>query len=564
MRSRLVAAVLLLLCVSACTTSAPTQNGAAALARAADAYWQHRLDTEPGLQIKFGLPIRRLPDVSHAGALRNSAFAENLLRQVDSIDRNSLTSDQQLSWSILRWDLQQEIARASDFWLHSPVTPYATPINGVNEIFTAVRLDPQERARLLGDYARFIDQLTDVVREQRQRGFMLPKAELPAVRRMMGAFNQPAETSMFRGGDASAPTRDAIEGKVRPALQRMLDLLGADYEQHAPDTVGMMQYPGGAAAYRRLIRQATTLDLSPEEVHALGLREVERIGHELESVRQQAGFTGTLPEFRHFLTTDPRFFGKSPEDIAARLTEAIHSIEPSIPRFFSRVPRAAYDVKRLDPALEGSMTFGYYHAPNATDPVGHYFFNGSRPSERNLLFARPLMLHELIPGHHFQFARQSEDQSLPAFRRENLDTAFVEGWGEYAASLGKEMGLYDEPYAHAGRLVMESLLSTRLVVDTGMNALGWSRERAMQYMRENTFLSETEIATESLRYSVDLPAQALAYKIGSLKMLELRDRARKELGDRFDIRQFHEWVIGQGSMPLSVLEQRVNEQIRAH
>jgi len=193
--------------------------------------------------------------------------------------------------------------------------------------------------------------------------------------------------------------------------------------------------------------------------------------------------------------------------------------------------------------------------------VGHYYYNGSKLNERNLLFAPALIAHELIPGHHFQIARQEEDEALPLFRRENFDTAFIEGWGEYAAALGKEMGIYDDPYDRYGRLMMDMLLSVRLVVDTGMNTLGWSRERAADFMRENTLLSEPEIGAETLRYAVDMPAQALAYKIGSLKMLELRQTAQQRLGSRFDVKQFHEWIIGSGSMPLPILEQHVGAGI---
>jgi uncharacterized protein (DUF885 family) len=214
-------------------------------------------------------------------------------------------------------------------------------------------------------------------------------------------------------------------------------------------------------------------------------------------------------------------------------------------------------VERLNPAYEPSMTFGYYQVPTASDATGRYLYNGSKLNERNLLFAPALMAHELVPGHHFQLARQLENESIPLFRRKRFDTAYVEGWGEYAAFLGNEMGLYDDPYDRYGRLMMDMLLSTRLVVDTGMNALGWPRERAMAFMKENTLLSDTEIATETLRYSVDIPAQALAYKIGSLRMIELRRRAERELGARFDVRAFHEWLIGSGSMPLPVLEEHV-------
>lgn len=552
--------IALVVVLSACATTKPP-TGAEVVAKVSEQYWQRQLEQSPYLQIKFGLPTKHLPETSYAQAQSDASFDESILRQLDSINIGHLDERERLTYSTLRWTLQRSIEGLRYFWVRSPVTPYASQIRGVNQIFVAKTMEPAERLRLLTEYGPFIDQIAEVVREQQRRGYLLPKAEIPLVRGMLASFILPADQSFFRGKDDSAATRDAITNIVNPALQRLADVFSADYEKSAPEAVGMSQYPGGVEAYRYLMKLHTSLDLTPEEVHQTGLREVERIGRELDQIRQQVGFTGSLAEFRLYLKTDPRFFAKSSDEIAERFRSYIRKIEPQIGRFFSKTPRAPYDVKRLDPSLEGSMTFGYYEAPTATDAVGRYLFNGSKVNERNQLFAPALMLHELIPGHHFQISRQGEDQTLPAFRRQTFDTAFVEGWGEYSATLGKEMGIYDDPYDRAGRLMMDSLLSVRLVVDTGMNALGWSRERAMQYMRENTFQSDTEIATESLRYSVDIPGQALAYKIGSLKMLELRDKAQKALGSSFDIKQFHEWIIGSGSMPLSILEQHVNYQM---
>ena len=552
---------ILLLC--ACATSRkqpPTETQL--LQQLGDEYWQHELDRNVQLQIKFGIPTKHLPEASYADAEHEASFAEGLLRRLDEINIGHLGEDDRITYGLLRWELREPVEGLRFFWLRSPITPYVRRIFVVNQVFTEEKLDTAERVRLLGEYARFIDQIADVVREQRRLGFLLPKPELPLVRAMLANYMQPPEKSVLGGGSNDAGVAAAITNTVNPALQRLTDVISADYEAQAPATVGMSQYPGGAEAYRYFILRETSLDLPPDAIHQLGLHEVERISRELDQIRQQVGFTGSLTEFRQFLKTDPRFFAKSPDEIGTRLTTYIRKIEPQIPRFFARGPRAAYDVKRLDPSLEGAMTFGYYQWPTKQDPVGHYFYNGSKVNERNLLFAPALMLHELIPGHHFQLARQSENESLPAFRRESFDTAFVEGWGEYSATLGGEMGMYDDPYDHAGRLMMDSLLSVRLVVDTGMNALGWSRERAMQYMRDNTFQSETEIATETLRYSVDIPAQALAYKIGSLKMLELRENAQKARGARFDIKQFHEWIIGSGAMPLFLLEQHVNAALR--
>jgi uncharacterized protein (DUF885 family) len=555
---RLVAAALLF-CAACATKPEPTDSDL--LKIVVDDYWQHQVETDVSLQTKLGLPTSHLPDPSYPAAQHESTFGETMLRHLDQINIGHLSEEERLTYSLLRWYSTQPVDALRFFWLRSPITPYAFQFYGVNQVFTMKRLETAERVRLLIEYGHFIDQIKEVVGQQRGRGYLLPKPELPLVRGMLASFMQLPDKSMYRGGDNAEAVRNAITEVVNPALQRLIDTFGPDYEAEAPATVGVSQYPGGADAYQYFIHAQTSLDKTPEEIHKIGLAEVARINRELDEIRQQVGFNGSLADFRKYLKSDPRFFGKTSEEIGQRLTSYIRKIEPQIPKFFAKLPRAQYDTRRLDPNLEGAMTFGYYQVPTATDPVGHYMYNGSKPSERNLLFAPALMLHELIPGHHFQMARQAENDALPAFRREAHDNAYTEGWGEYAATLGKEMGMYDDPYDHAGRLMMDSLLSVRLVVDTGMNALGWSREKAMQYMRENTFQSETEIATESLRYSVDIPAQALAYKLGSMKMLELRANAQKALGPRFDIKQFHEWLIASGSMPLTILERHVNEQM---
>jgi uncharacterized protein (DUF885 family) len=239
------------------------------------------------------------------------------------------------------------------------------------------------------------------------------------------------------------------------------------------------------------------------------------------------------------------------------LMAAARRIEPKLAEWFGTRPKAPYGVRRLSPALEPVMTYGFYQRPTPQEPGGYYMFNGSKLEERSMLNAAALSYHELVPGHHFQVALTQENPRLSAFRKNAAYTAFLEGWGEYASDLAGDMGMYTDPYDRAGRLSMDLFLSTRLVVDTGMNALGWSRDRAMDYMRAHTFESETQIRTETLRYSADMPGQALAYKMGSRTIRELRERMRQRLGARFDVRRFHETVLMHGSMPLGVLERHV-------
>jgi uncharacterized protein (DUF885 family) len=523
-----------------------------------DEYWQHELEQNATTRSELGLPVKRLPEVSFPHAEREAAFARELLAKLERVDEAALTDDDRITLAILRPLQRQTIDGLPHFWLESPVTPYASQISQVNLIFErlpfATEDDHARYVRLLEDHARFIDDIADVVREQQRRGILLPKAEIPIVRTML------TTAPLARPDDRA---RKTIAAKNDPAMARLAAIFSTEYEAAAPERVGIGQYPGGAEAYRYLVRVHTGTTLTPEEIHQVGLREVERINAEMAEVRKGLGFTGTKGEFHQHLRSDPRFFAQTPEEIGTRLMAQVRRIEPHIGRLFASSPRAPYDIERLDPAYEASMTFGYYQVPTSSDATGRYVYNGSKLNERNLLFAAALMAHELVPGHHFQIARQLENESIPLFRRKHADTAYVEGWGEYAAFLGNEMGLYEDPYDRYGRLMMDMLLSTRLVVDTGMNALGWPRERAMQFLRENTLLSDTEIATETLRYAADIPAQALAYKIGSLRMIELRRRAERELGERFDVRAFHEWLIGSGSMPLPVLEEHVARKMKA-
>ncbi|MBV8516234.1 MAG: DUF885 domain-containing protein [Acidobacteria bacterium] len=461
--------------VAATPTATPAPNAASTLARLVDAYWQHRLEQDVNARAELGLPIEHLPDFSYAHEETEATFAQSLLAQLDGIDENALAEDDRITLAVLKNLQQQTIDGLPHFYLHWWVTPYASPIRGIGLAIVSMPLaTADERARyvrLVGEYGTFLDGIAEITREQQRRGILLPKPELPLVRAMIAGLRRPPEESMFaREGDAAftAQVREAIATRVNPALSRILEIFSPAYETAAPAGVGLAQYPGGAAAYRELVRESTTLDLDPREIHELGLREVERINREMADVRTQLGFTGTKAQFHQFLRTDPRFFATSAEEIGARLTSYVRRIEPQIPKYFARLPRAPYDVQRLDPALEGGMTFGYYDAPKAHQTTGHYYFNGSKPNERSLLFAGALMLHELIPGHHFQIARQLEDETIPLFRRRSFHTVFVEGWGEYSAWLGNELGLYSDPYDHYGRLMMDAMLSSRLVVDTGM------------------------------------------------------------------------------------------------
>lgn len=526
------------------------------------------------LRMKLGLPIERLPDVSLAKEQRDAEKAAALLARLDKAAVSELDHEGALSLEILRRQLQAQIELPKFYWLAFPVTPYASPISGVNQAFASFALRDQSATvrylTLLRQHAGLVAGIRAKLEGQAASGIRIPSDELdlvvPFLRSLVGNVDSSpygvkpermAALSSKRAKAFRAQLDRVLEAEINPPLRGLADWLAGEYRQKAPEGVGLGQYQGGAEFYAWLVRWHTTMDVTPEQVHRIGLDRVAAIESEMKAVRDRLGFAGTKAEFKQLLRTDSRFFPKTPEEIGERLMSHIRRIEPQVDAFFMRKPRAPYGVKRLEPQLEPAQTFGYYQIHTAADSTGYYRFNGSSLADRSLLNSAALIYHELVPGHHFQISLASENEAIPAFRRETFDTAYTEGWGEYASALAGEMGMYADPHDLYGRLSMEMFVTTRLVVDTGMNALGWSRSKAVEFMRENLLETDTQIHTESLRYSTDIPGQALAYKMGALRIQELRQKARDSLGDRFDVRRFHDAVLGSGSLPMSTLERHV-------
>ncbi|MES1243583.1 MAG: DUF885 domain-containing protein [Acidobacteriota bacterium] len=543
--------------------------------RIAADFQQYRMESEPSFRLRRGLRVDTLSDLTEEGVRKEILVKRSLLDRLARLDSAGLSHEDDLTLQVLRWSLEQDVRLTDHLGLQFLVTPHALPLSSTNDVFWrhafAGREDLDHYLRLLRQYPGHVRQIQAWTERQRARGVLVPKETVDQVVPMIRSYIGTGADSLFtvsperlkaigpKDAEAfSAEVAKLVQGEVNPSLERLASYLEGDYRKAAPDRVGLGQYPGGPAFYRDLIRYHTGLDLTPEQIHQRGLDEVARIEGQMAEIRRQLGFQGTLRQFNDSLRTDPRFLAKTPEEVESRLMAPIRRIEPLIGRYFQRLPKAPYGVRRLDPSLEGSWTFGFYQLPTPSEPAGIYLFNGSKLDQRPLVGAAALIYHELLPGHHFQLALQRENEALPELRRELLHTAFVEGWGEYASELGVEMGLYDDPYSLYGRLAMDMFLSNRLVVDTGMNALGWPRSRAVEYMRDHLLESDVQIDSETLRYAVGMPGQALAYKMGSLKMRELRRRAEQELGPRFDIRRFHEALIGSGSLPLGVLEKHID------
>jgi uncharacterized protein (DUF885 family) len=355
--------------------------------------------------------------------------------------------------------------------------------------------------------------------------------------------------------------RQAITDEIRRAFTRLRDFLRNDYLPVAREAVGLSQMPGGPRLYAHLIEDSTTLPLGAEHIHQLGLREVARIRGEMDSIRQEVGFRGDLQAFFEHIRTDPRFKPSSAEQLAEGYRAIGRRVDQRIASLFRNLPEAALEIRPVPAFLERNQAGAYYQqgTPDGTRP-GVFYFNTYDLPSRTTPGMETLYLHEAVPGHHFQISLAQENEQLPNFMRFGGNTAFVEGWALYAEKLGPELGLFTDPYARYGHLDDEMLRAMRLVVDTGIHAMGWSRDRAIQYMLANSAMGRTDATSEVERY-IAIPGQALAYKIGQLKILELRARAREALGDRFDIRDFHEQVLGTGALPLNILERKIDDWI---
>jgi uncharacterized protein (DUF885 family) len=354
----------------------------------------------------------------------------------------------------------------------------------------------------------------------------------------------------------------AIREQVVPAYRKFFGFFEREYFPACLKGIGAWQLPDGQGFYAFLARKHTTTKLTPEQIHETGLEEVKRIRIEMERIKQTVGFKGSLAEFFEYLRTDPRFRFKDPDELMSAYVAFCKRVDPELPRVFKALPKIPYRIEAIPAHMAPDTTTAYYRPPSADGSrPGTFFVNLYRPETRPTYEVAALSLHEAVPGHHLQISIATEMRDVPEFRKHSHFTSFVEGWGLYSESLGDELGLYDDPYSKFGQLTYEMWRAVRLVVDTGMHSMKWSREQAIQFFKENAAKSELDIVNEVDRY-IGWPGQALAYKIGELKIKELRQRAGKRLGDRFDLREFHDVVLKNGALPLDLLERTVDEWIQ--
>lgn len=521
----------------------------------AEALWSYEVARAPYLQLRSGVPVEGLPVGSLDEADEDAAFARGQIEALRQIDKTSLPIDDWLTAEFLDVVLTEMTSAAEAWWWSFAVTPYGT--YGLNastmQVVASFDLDEPADAKryraVAADYAAAVSAAHDKLVRQTERGWPLPRAALPGALNTIRGVRATAER-LF------AEAETILAKEILPAVDSLLEYLD-EYEPLAADGVGLGQYPGGAAAYEHLVRQHATYDIGVDAIHALGLSQVEGLTEELRLVREAVGFGGSEDEFRRQLEADRRMYATSAADVEARYRTAIARIEPVMHEAFSVLPEAPYDVARLDPSMEAGLTYGFYEPPTPAMPVGRYRYNGSGLETRSQLNAAAIIYHELIPGHHFHLARQAENSALPQARQNSLSFgAFNEGWAEYAAGVANELGMYEDPYDKYGWLIHQRFVAQRLVVDTGLNALGWSLQRARSYMSAMTFEAPEQVATETLRYATDLPGQAVGYRLGYLKLGELRQRLGRPA------KEFHEVVLGPGALPLSVVAQHV-DRLRA-
>jgi uncharacterized protein (DUF885 family) len=541
-------------------------------------YWQREQKT--GRSFSFSDPI--FPEQLYKGTrqdfFEDSVYFSFIQKKLSAINPSDLSGEMRTDYDLLEWiaSIRLESTKYYDNYF-PPITPYAFNLGGDELLFKSLKFTSTEDliryVHLLEEYKSKLSWSIKKLRYQSTLGIRLPKKEIELTAEFLKSFQAPAsslsfyvdvsrlakiDSSLRKGFQTKVST--SLEKDVKPLFDSLVNYLSSDYLLKAPEAVGLAQYPNGKEYYKYLVRWHTSTNLTPEEIHKLGRNQVEQISLILDSIRKTTGFKGTRKGFFKFLQTDKRFFAKTPDEVGFRLKGYLSKMDQKISTVISIKPKAGYDVRRLPLAAEPGMTFGYYAPPSETDSIGIYFYNGSKLDKRSLTQISSIAYHEIMPGHHWQVGLQIENDSTSTLQKNFFSNAFAEGWGDYSAYLGIELGLYSDPYDYCGRLLMDMFISLRLVVDTGMNYLGWSWEQATAFMQEYSVESEEQIKTETLRYSSDIQGQALGYKIGSLKIIEFRNKYKKKLGDKFNLIKFHDTLLKGGALPLDVLEKKLDRE----
>ncbi|HEY6548403.1 MAG TPA: DUF885 domain-containing protein [Vicinamibacteria bacterium] len=549
-----------------------------------DEAWEFQLREEPLFATRVGDKRYndRLPSVSPADFERRAAFARQVLARLASLDRGALSPADQINYDMFERTVADDLKELDFKTWRMPLNAEGSFHSGFARLPVTVPLSSTRdydnylaRLRAFPAYGR---QQTENMREGLRSGFVQPKVILQGFEDTITVhLVSDLEKSVFWKPFQSFPTgvpeadrarlrqagREAIEKEVLPVYRALLDFITKEYLPKARPTIAARDLPQGPEYYAYCVKHFTTLDLTPDQVHDIGRKEVARIRAEMDEVLKQLKWDKGFPQFLEFLRTDPRFYPKTAEELLKEGSYIAKKMDGQLPRFFKTLPRQPYGLEPVPADIAPKYTAGRYSgAPIEGTRAGMYWLNTHALPTRTLYTLEALTLHEAVPGHHLQNALQQEAKDVPNFRRHDNVNAFGEGWGLYSERLGLEAGFYTDPYSNFGRLTYEMWRACRLVVDTGMHWKGWTRDQALKFMAENTALSIHEVTTETDRY-IGWPGQALAYKMGELKIRELRKRAEDALGARFDIREFHDAVLRNGSVPLSVLEGQIDAFIAA-
>lgn len=516
-------------------------------------------------------PQRAVPILANVDALTLSQQHEQrsaLLAQLLAIDPQALSRSEQITYQIQHWVLQNQVDLyqyqahlapfRAEYGFHSAVAalPQRTKIKTADDV--------QAYLDLLQSIPVYFAQQTDNLKQGLAQGITQPQAILAAFpdsiiqyieNPAQSVFMQPLLTAQADQASLSK-AEQIIAEQVNPAFNKLYHFFKNTYIPNANVAIGVSSWPQGEAFYNNRIKHYTTTDLTAAEIHQLGLQEVARIRSEMQTILDELQFDGEISDFIQFLRTDPQFYAKTPDELMHYASYLSKRIDARLPQLFYTLPRTPYGVEPVPESIAPNYTTGRYVPSRGDDTPGYYWVNTYNLAQRPKYALPALTLHEAVPGHHLQIALTQELQDLPSIRKNAYITAFGEGWGLYSEYLGIEVGFYETPYDHFGRLSYEMWRACRLVVDTGMHMFDWSREQAVQYMLDNTALSEHNVNTEIDRY-ISWPGQALAYKIGELEIKALRKEAEQALGEDFDVRAFHDAVLQHGSLPLRTLRENI-------
>ena len=547
-----------------------------------DDHWQWTLTQYPERRLEYGdrSGNDQWTDMSLEAFKRRNEDEGRFVQRLEQIEPATLSADAQVNRAMLLRQLRDNLTEYEDGLHLIALDMRSGPQHRHSMIDTLPMVSAQDHEDWLNRLRGLPEQLTQyqallsegISRDRTQAQIVMSRVpsqianlitEQPNDSPFYRAFaTMPEEIDSDTRASLQSAAATVIDEQINPALRELLEFLESDYLPAArPPGIGAL--PGGKQVYSRLAQHFTTTELTPDEIHEIGLREVARIRGEMETVIDTVGFDGDIAAFNEFLRTDPQFYYETPEALLEGYQAVSKRLDPGLVNLFGKLPRAPYGVRPIPDEEAPDTTTAYYMRPaiDGSRP-GWYYVNLYQPEVRPKFEMEVLSVHESVPGHHLQISLAQELTGLPEFRRNGGFTAFIEGWGLYSERLGYDMGLYTDPYSRYGQLVYDMWRAVRLVVDTGIHYFGWSRQKAIDYFLDNAAKSEADIINEIDRY-IGWPGQALAYKIGQLKMLELRSKAEAALRDRFDIRSFHDHMLGAGALPLDILEARMDAWLAA-